>query len=189
MSTAAIKMQKFAEKYGASAANAAKGTAIFPQTILSAAALESGYGTSGLTKAANNFFGIKKGSWTGEVVYFDTREQRPDGTWFTVKAPFRKYNTPEDSFKNYVETITKSRYINAGVTKAKTPEEQFEAIKRGGYATDINYASKLTTLYGNIKSMVFDTIKKNKTTVTISTIIGVALVSYAVWYYYKRNKN
>lgn len=136
--------RQFYDAYKQAANDAAAGTKVFPETILAAASLESGNGTSLLAFKYNNFFGIKAGSsWKGNVVKMATKEQDAHGKVFTVMAAFRHYNTPKDSFANYVKFISGTRYIAAGVLSSTTPQEQFAALQKAGYATDIKYAEKL----------------------------------------------
>lgn len=148
----------FIAAYSNNAKTAASGTNIFPETILSAAALESGYGASALAAQHNNFFGIKADeNWTGKTATFLTKEQREDGSVFTVLAKFRHYDSPIDSFKNYVHFISGPRYVKAGVLSAKTPAQQFAALKKAGYATDKNYVDKLTNTLASLKDFILTT--------------------------------
>lgn len=136
--------QEYKEKYFEFAKQASADTGIFPETILAASALESGWAKSDLAKIHFNFFGIKAGKeWAGKTVMYPTREQTKEGKVFVVNAAFRKYDTPADSFKNYVKFISGPRYVKAGVTTAKTPQAQFAALQKAGYATDISYSQKL----------------------------------------------
>lgn len=147
-------MKNFIGKYGTAADAAAEGSPIFPETILTAAALESGYAKSKLAADYNNFFGIKKqkgDGWTGKVVSFKTKEQDKKGNVYWVIAEFRHYETPEDSFKNYVRFIQGPRYVKAGVTTAKDPVEQFKKIHAAGYATDTKYSNLLTSIFNSVK--------------------------------------
>lgn len=153
----ATQAELFKNKYLQEAIAASQGTKIFPATILAAAALESGYGQSQLAKQANNFFGIKASKgWTGEVVYFDTKEQDDKGNVYVVNAPFRKYPSAKDSFANYVKFVSGPRYVKAGVLTADTPQQQIERIKAAGYATDTKYVSKLTAMLKSFGEMVSD---------------------------------
>jgi len=148
------KFETFIKKYGAAAQAAAIGSKIFPQTILTVAALESGFGLSKLTLQANNFGGIKAGkSWKGKTVTMKTREEK-NGASYYIDDKFRAYDTPEDYFKDYVKLITNSHYTAAGVSNAKTPEEQFKKLQAAGYATAHNYAEILTVLYKDIKNWI-----------------------------------
>jgi flagellum-specific peptidoglycan hydrolase FlgJ len=144
--------QQFTDNFFPMAVEAAKGTPIFPETIISAAGLESGWNTSQLSMEYNNFFGFKSSSsWKGRVVSLPTKEEI-NGKVVTVQAIFRVYDSPVDSFKDYVRLLQTTRYVNAGVTTAKDSIEQFQALQRAGYATDSSYASKLSSVYYSIKS-------------------------------------
>lgn len=145
-------MEIFAQKYGAYAKAAAAGTSIYPTTILTAAALESGYGGSELARLHNNFFGVKAGkSWKGATVKMPTKEQKNNGQVYWVTATFRAYPTPEGSFKNYVELVTNKHYTSKGVSAAAGPLEQFAKLQQAGYATDVKYAAKLSSLFNSVK--------------------------------------
>jgi flagellum-specific peptidoglycan hydrolase FlgJ len=147
MSTAHVS--NFKNRYSAAAIQAAAGSAIFPETILAAAGLESSYGRSVLSAQYNNFFGIKKqpgDGWTGNTVTMPTKEQDASGNVYTVNAKFRHYDTAADSFRGYVKFVSGPRYVKAGVTTAANPEEQFAALRKAGYATDVNYPVKLAAV-------------------------------------------
>ena len=155
-------VQQFFDKYLPEALAAAKDTTIFPETIIAAAATESNWGRSQLTLQANNFFGIKAGSsWKGPTVIFRTREEKNDGSSEYINAPFRKYISAKDCFRDYVIVITKQRYVNAGVTTATTPQQQIAAIKKAGYATDSNYTNTLTSIVNQYSSYIASVFKKN----------------------------
>jgi len=65
----------------------------------------------------------------------------------TVKAPFRKYATVTDSFRDRNRFLARNpRYTNNGVFSAPDPASQCRALQRAGYATDPEYADKLITL-------------------------------------------
>lgn len=148
--------QFFAQKYYPIAVAATKGTPIFPDTVVTAAGLESGWNTSKLSLNDNNFFGFKASSnWTGARVTYKTTEY-VNGQAVTVDAVFRKYPTPEDSFKDYVRLIQTARYVNAGVTTAVDSLAQFKALQAAGYATDPSYSYKLSAIYTRIKSFFVD---------------------------------
>ena len=156
-----LSSNSFIQKYKQAAIEASAGTKIFAATILAAAGLESGNGGSFLASKYNNFFGIKAdSSWTGKKVILPTKEQDKTGKVFTVNAPFRWYDSPTDSFRNYVHFISGTRYVKAGVLAATTPEEQFAALHKAGYATDISYVEKLTAKLASFGSDISDLIKR-----------------------------
>lgn len=130
---------------------------LFPSVLLAQAVLESGNGNSQLARSANNHFGIKKGAgWTGDIAEFNTREFQ-GGQWVSVKAPFRKYATVTDSFRDRNQFLARNpRYRKAGVFTAPDPESQARALQRAGYATDPEYADKLITLISRNGLKAFD---------------------------------
>ncbi len=157
----------FYNKFKPAAISAAAGTKIFPETILAAAALESSNGLSELASRYNNFFGIKAGiEWQGKRVVMQTTEQRGDGTRYKIDAPFRVYDSPADSFRNYVQFISGPRYVRAGVLSAATPVAQFAALHQAGYATDISYVEKLKERLESFGAYI----KENPTSTGLATV-------------------
>lgn len=138
----------------------AKKSGIFASVSAAQMILESGYVKTELAKNANNCFGMKKelsgntwpgSSWDGKSVYRkQTGEQKPDGTPYTITADFRKYPCIEDSIADHSAYLlgamngNKKRY--AGITQATNYKEQITIIKNGGYATDVNYVSKICSI-------------------------------------------
>ena len=142
-----LTREEYIKKFYPEVVVATKGSGIFPEVAIMQSALESGNGNSSLASVYNNHFGIKAdSSWKGKKVNLDTREVF-SGKSVYIKDSFRVYNSYEESARDYVKFLkTHSRYTNAGVFKAKTPQEQIEAIKRAGYATDPNYATIIKSM-------------------------------------------
>jgi flagellum-specific peptidoglycan hydrolase FlgJ len=160
-----MTLAEFVNKYGKDAIAATEGTAVFPIMVLAAAAHESGYSKSLLSSKYNNFFGVKKSSdWKGKVVVLPTKEVY-NGKTVTVNAEFKHYSSPADSFRDYIKTISRTRYVNAGVMGATTPQAQIAAVKAGGYATDPNYVQKIVNMMAKMlpimPSLGNETEKKN----------------------------
>lgn len=110
---------------------------------------------SGLTTRANNFFGIKTGkSWKGAVQTMPTQEYL-NGKWVTVQAPFRKYDSPDASFRDRVQLFRLlARYHKLFVKDdAETEARQIQAA---GYATDPQYANKVISVIRKYKLTRFD---------------------------------
>ena len=138
----------FYNKYKDAAIAAAKGSNIFADTILAVGSLESNNGKSGLSAKHNNFFGIKPDkSWTGDVVTMKTKEQDKHGKVSVINAQFIAPKTPQECFEKFVKFVSGTRYRLAGMFTAKTPLEQFNALHKAGYATDIKYVEKLADRY------------------------------------------
>ena len=92
------KQSDFFDKYKDYAMTSQNVSGVPASITLAQAALESGWGLSGLTVKANNFFGIKAGStWTGDVYEAKTQEF-VNGGYITITSKFRKYPTAKDCF-------------------------------------------------------------------------------------------
>ena len=150
---------EFIRKYYNFANAASKGSGISPILILSQAWLESRAGKSQLATKYNNFFGIKaRKNWMGRKVNLKTKEQKKDGTEYEIIDSFRVYNSPADSFADHIKFLqTNPIYTKAGLfLNPNNYALQADSLQRAGYATDINYASKLK----NIGNSFVTTLKK-----------------------------
>lgn len=162
--------KEFAEYYGAAVKELAAGSGIIPALVISQAILESSGkingkylpGQSKLSREANNFFGIKATkSWKGDIYTIDTKEQTKDGKIYTIKANFRKYDNPIDSFRDYIVfLIENSRYAKAGLFNAKNVRDQAQALQRAGYATDTKYSNLINSIYNSVKDYLPDNFDK-----------------------------
>lgn len=130
------KTIQFIKDYGRGIAESIRGTGLFFPTIVAQKALESGWGTSGLTREANNFGGIKYNPALPGVVGYvvkDTTEYR-NGRRVKVPAKFSKFKDVESGIRATIVVLLGDRYKNARLL-AKTPEEQVLMIVKAGYAT------------------------------------------------------
>ena len=126
-----------------------------PSTLIAHAALETGWGKS-LPQAADgscsfNLFGIKAGSsWGGARVDAATTEF-VQGKSERQQAQFRAYQSPEECLQDYANLLGgNSRY--AGALGTGSDAAAFAgALQRGGYATDPDYAQKLTNVARDLK--------------------------------------
>lgn len=135
-------LKEFINSYGQAAFNIGKQYTLPYEAIIAQAALESGYGRSGLTREAFNFFGIKAGSsWNGPIYTTKTQEEVNGGN-ITISASFRKYANAEEGFRGYGEFITKNDRYAAALKYPTNPAKYIEELKKAGYATDSSYVSK-----------------------------------------------
>ena len=151
------KQTDFINQYSAPVISACSGTGIFPSIKMAQAILETGWGKS---KVGNNMFGIKAAGkkspyWNGSAINADTTEyiQGESGTY---NLAFRKYDSVEASIRDHTHFLqNNSRYKKAGVFKAKTPEQQAQALQNAGYATAPGYAAALINIINsyNLKSL------------------------------------
>lgn len=124
--------------------------------ILAQAALESGWGQRQIRQQNGepsfNLFGVKaSASWKGKVTEITTTEFE-NGEAKKVKAKFRVYSSYLEALSDYVGLLTRNpRY--AAVTSAATAEQGAQALQNAGYATDPQYARKLTGMIQQLKSM------------------------------------
>tara|TARA_R110000868_G_scaffold3589_2_gene22633 strand:+ start:182 stop:763 length:582 start_codon:yes stop_codon:yes gene_type:complete len=158
--------ENFVKKYAKFVSEITAGSGIFPGTLFAQAILESSgkYKTNGqwlvggskLSQEANNFFGIKAGkSYKGERYNIATGENKPSGEYYVINDDFRKYDSVEDSLKDYINFLkTNPRYKKGGVFDAKNVKEQAEALKKSGYATAPNYATMVDSVYNSVKKFI-----------------------------------
>lgn len=140
--------REFVQRMWQSARSAEQATGMPAQFILGQAALESGWGRREIRNpdgsTSHNLFGIKAGSsWKGATVDAVTTEYT-GGIARKVTEKFRAYSSYAESFADYARLITNNpRYaetLSAGPDAAKFAR----SLQSAGYATDPNYANKLT---------------------------------------------
>lgn len=126
---------------------AAKELGIPTETLVSQAALETGWGkymiksTEG--KPSFNLFGIKADSrWAGDVVSVQTTEYR-DGVVQKERANFRSYDSLQQGFEDYVSFIKSSPRYSDALNSRGNAIEYLNNLQQGGYATDPAYANKI----------------------------------------------
>src|SRR5690606_36517106 len=124
--------------------------------ILAQAALESGWGQRQIRRENRepsfNIFGVKAtSSWKGPTTEITTTEYE-NGAAVKVKAKFRVYSSYLEALSDYVGLLSRNPRYSA-VTQAATPEQGAQALQNAGYATDPNYARKLTSMIQQLKSM------------------------------------
>lgn len=121
---------------------------------------------SGLAAQHNNYFGIKGAGSAGSANMPTT--EYVHGKAIRVNAPFAAFNSPEESFarhKDLMENGTKdnpARY--QPVLKARSVEEAAQALVKGGYATDPNYARLIVDTYNKYVKPYMKTSMNNPNT-------------------------
>lgn len=132
------------------AQQAAQQLAVHPLGLIAQAALESNWGqsvphaTGGAS--SNNLFGIKAGSsWSGAAVSARTQEFT-DGTAAPTTAAFRAYASTGESFQDYVQLLSSNPRFSAALGSGGSVPAFAGALQRAGYATDPDYAHKVTAV-------------------------------------------
>jgi len=140
----------FVSKVWGYAEDAAKALGIPTETLVSQAALETGWGKY-MMKGADgtpsyNLFGIKADSrWGGDVVSIQTTEYR-DGIVQKERANFRSYDSLQQGFDDYVSFIKNSPRYTDAVNSRGNAAEYLNGLQQGGYATDPAYANKIQSI-------------------------------------------
>ena len=144
------------------AQNVARGKDIYASVMIAQAALESGWGTSALSKAPNhNLFGVK-GSYNGQSVNMQTLEDSGGQNYYSIQANFRKYPSYQESLEDYADKIVNgisgAPLFYSGAWKSKTNSYQdATAYLTGRYATDTAYGSKLNRIIEQFGLTKYDT--------------------------------
>lgn len=111
----------------------------FAEYIVAQDGLESAWGKSQSGK--NNFGGIK-----GKGTSKRTKEWN-GSQMIDVTDSFRDFNDLKDYVNYKINLVGNNRYN----VFAYSPEEYFERMKAGGYATDPNYVSKLNSVLQTVR--------------------------------------
>lgn len=154
-----LKQKKdFIKKVAPVAQKVDKGTKLLPSITIAQACLESNYGQSDLAQKYNNLFGVKGTSKTTSAVM--TTKEYTNGKWVTVKARFQIYDSYEASIRAhnrlFQEGTTWNKNQYKDVLNAKNYTEQAKALVTDGYATDPDYATKLTNLIEQFNLSQYD---------------------------------
>ena len=114
-----------------------------PAVVAAQWAIESGWGAKESGK--NNFFGIK--ARPGQPGTVRRTREVINGRTVYINDRFADYNTLEEGIAARVAfTKQNKRYERSGYFAARTPYEAAQALQRGGYATDPNYANSLAAV-------------------------------------------
>jgi peptidoglycan hydrolase FlgJ len=146
------QQKKFVEQMLPQASAAARELGVDARAIVAQAALETGWGTSQPADpggSSNNYFGIKAGAgWQGASVAADTMEYVA-GQAGTERARFRAYGSLAENMADYVQVLRGPRYADALGTGSDV-RAFANALQRGGYATDPEYANKLVATFEKV---------------------------------------
>jgi hypothetical protein len=132
--------EEFQQQYMPYAQGVSQRTGLDPRMVLAQAALETGWGQSAPN---NNFFGIKSHGQPGGSNLMT--QEFENGRMVSRPQSFRGYENPEQSFQGYADFILNNpRY--GDVMAQGDLAGQIGAMGQSGYATDPDYASKLSSI-------------------------------------------
>lgn len=146
----------------------AKDTGMLASVGLCQFALESGFGTSEVSRKGNNLHGMKatlsgnnweNSTWDGSSVKCDTWEEY-NGKVVNIKDDFRKYPCVLDSIYDraayFIGSKSRGKRRYPDIEKMTDAVEQIKAIKAGGYATDSKYVTKLVAILKKFNLTQYD---------------------------------
>lgn len=140
----------FIEQMWPHAERASQELGVDASTLVAHAALETGWGKHTPRAAdgssSNNLFGIKSTqSWSGDTTLAQTLEYE-NGAAVQQQASFKAYESPADSFNDYVNLLGSSSRYSTARGSGDDVGRFATALQQGGYATDPNYATKLQSV-------------------------------------------
>jgi len=155
------KIKNFFDKYVNDTLAAVNGSYVFPEVKLAQAIKESGYGKYVIN--IGNFFGITKGSWTGDYGLYETHEgggnykvntkigevnyKQKDEKGWRYKRAFRHYKSVEEGFRDHTSILEKKPY--KGYDEIGNPIGQGNHIG-GVYATSPTYSETLAVIINEL---------------------------------------
>lgn len=141
---------EFIDRISTEASQVASEHNLYASVMIAQAALESGYGRSGLSSPPHhNLFGIK-GSYNGQTTKQYTKEDTRGGM-ITIRDNFRSYPNYSASFRDNADKLrnglTWNRNFYSGTWKENTNSYRDATLwLTGRYATDRNYNRKLNSI-------------------------------------------
>jgi flagellar protein FlgJ len=140
------------------AQQAAAQLGVHPVSLVAQAALESNWGRS-VPRAENgdsshNLFGMKATpAWGGAAVTATTQEFQNGGA-AAVQAAFRSYADPATGFRDYVALLSRNPRYREALNSGTDTGAFARALQKGGYATDPDYASKVTSVAHQVTTLL-----------------------------------
>ncbi len=143
-------VKEFQLKLSAHAEQASLETGIPAKFMLGQAALESGWGRHEIKtvdgSASHNIFGVKAtGNWKGKTVDALTTEY-VNGVAMHKVQKFKAYDSYSDAFKDYAKLLTRNPRYESVIANAKDATSFAHGLQKAGYATDPQYANKLSKI-------------------------------------------
>lgn len=143
-------VRAFQDKLADAAEEAEQATGVPAKFMLGQAALETGWGKRVIRNAdgtsSNNLFGIKAGpGWKGKVATAVTTEY-VHGKPHTKVEKFRAYDSHADAFKDYANMIGNNPRYQKVLDHGGDAATFAHGLQRAGYATDPQYAAKLSRI-------------------------------------------
>lgn len=138
------------------AEKAAQKIGVEARYLVAQAALETGWGKSiikqGDGSSSHNLFGIKShNSWDGESARVMTTEYK-GGKAVKEAANFRAYDSYQQSFEDFVNFLQSNGRYEKALSSTANPEQFAKELQKAGYATDPNYARKISQIARKVQT-------------------------------------
>lgn len=145
--------ESFVETLMPYAEKAAELLGVSPKVLLAQAALETGWGKhisrDSEGQASFNLFNIKADQrWSGKSLDMNTLEYI-GGKFIKEQASFRAYDGYDESFNDYVDFLKSNPRYGDAINQAKGDIAFTKALQGAGYATDPDYAEKISGVLNN----------------------------------------
>jgi flagellar protein FlgJ len=143
-------VRAFQDKLSGAAEEAESATGVPAKFMLGQAALETGWGRRMIRNtdgsSSNNLFGIKAGpGWKGKVATAVTTEY-VNGKPHAKVEKFRAYESHAEAFKDYAKMISNNPRYEKVLAHGGDATTFAHGLQRAGYATDPQYAAKLSRI-------------------------------------------
>ena len=143
-------VRAFQDKMADAAEEAEAATGVPAKFMMGQAALETGWGKRVIRNqdgsSSNNLFGIKAGpGWKGKVANAVTTEY-VNGKPHQRVEKFRAYDSHADAFKDYAKMISNNPRYEKVLNHGGDASTFAHGLQRAGYATDPQYAAKLSRI-------------------------------------------
>jgi len=143
-------VRAFQDKLADAAEAAEQVTGVPAKFMLGQAALETGWGKRVIRNqdgsSSNNLFGIKAGpGWKGKVATAVTTEY-VNGKPHARVEKFRSYASHADAFKDYAKMLSNNPRYEKVLAHGGDAATFAHGLQRAGYATDPQYAAKLSRI-------------------------------------------
>jgi flagellar protein FlgJ len=143
-------VRAFQDKLADAAEEAEKVTGVPAKFMMGQAALETGWGKRVIRNqdgsSSNNLFGIKAGpGWKGKVATAVTTEY-VNGKPHARVEKFRSYASHADAFKDYAKMLSNNPRYEKVLAHGGDASAFAHGLQRAGYATDPQYAAKLSRI-------------------------------------------
>jgi flagellar protein FlgJ len=155
--SAGPRQTEFVAQHSDAAAAVARESGIPASFMIGQAGHETGWGRSEIRQADGsnsfNLFGIKAtGGWSGKVAEITTTEYI-NGEPRKVTARFRAYDSYAASFRDYARLIGQSPRYQEVMDNLQSPVAFARGLQQAGYATDPQYAAKLSRAINSTLSL------------------------------------